>query len=72
MTKTTKPGKKCPECFTFLPREAKVCHSCNIKVGEAQKDGIAKRPVDWMSYVTAILAAIIFGVFVWWSFFRSK
>jgi predicted nucleic acid-binding Zn ribbon protein len=72
MTKTTKPGKKCPECFTFLPRDAKVCHSCNAKVGEIQNNGFAKKPVDWMSYVKAILAVIIFGVFVWWSFLRPK
>ena len=72
MALTTMPTKKCPECFTYLPGDAKVCHSCNIKVGEAGKEGVAKKPVDWMSYFVSIVAIVILGLFVWWSFFRSK
>jgi len=68
---TQKPAtKRCPECFTNLPVEAERCTSCNQKVGEVTAHGLAKKPVDWSSYLKAILAIGGFFVFVWWLFLK--
>lgn len=63
--------KRCPECFAKLPLHVKRCHACNLRVGEADKFGLAKRPVNWIGYSTAIILWIVFGFFVWWAFLKS-
>ena len=72
MAQPMKSTKKCPECLTYLPSNATVCDSCNAKVGPADERGIAKKPTDWTSYVIAIIGMLMFGLFIWWSFFRDK
>ena len=63
--------KRCPECFTHLPVHVTVCTSCNQKVGEPDGTGMTKKPVDWLSYITALLAVGALGFFVWY-FFPKK
>jgi len=63
--------KRCPECFSKLPHHAKTCHECGQKVHEADKYGLAKKPVNWLGYGTALVLWIIFGYFLWWAFFRT-
>jgi len=64
--------KKCPECFAYLPIDAQVCVSCKKKVGKIDKHGIAKKPVDWMSYVRCLLMWCLFCLYMWWAFLRDK
>ena len=64
--------KKCPECLTHLPIDAKVCVACKKKVGEIDKYGMAKKPVDWLSYVECLLIWCAFCLYMWWAFFRDK
>ncbi|MCD6184605.1 MAG: hypothetical protein J7K84_02255 [Deltaproteobacteria bacterium] len=61
--------KKCPDCLTILPLDAKKCTACGKKVGEIDKTGFAKRPINWMSYVISFLAWVAFCFYIWWAFF---
>ena len=63
--------KKCPECFTYLSLNTTKCPSCNTKLGDVDKLGFAKRPFNWMGYLTAILSILGLCVFIWWAFFRE-
>ncbi|WP_373497938.1 hypothetical protein [Desulfococcus sp.] len=63
--------KRCPYCSTNLNKGDTRCFSCKRKVGEANKDGIAKKPFDWKGYGMSILATIAFIGFMWWAFFRK-
>lgn len=63
--------KKCPNCLTYLPLEAKICTSCNIKVGEIGKNQMAKRPVNWMSYIICFFAWMAFGLYLLWLFTKD-
>ena len=63
--------KKCPECFVYLPLNAKVCHSCGKSVGPVTKLGLAEKPPNIKRYVVAALAILAFIVFVWWGFFTD-
>ena len=63
--------KRCPECFTKLPLKATKCPACNQKVQEVGKFGIAKKPVNWIGYITAIGLWVGLGFYVWWAFFKS-
>ena len=64
--------KKCPNCLTYIALDDKKCPACKSRVGKIGTDGIAKRPVDWMSYFRAILMWVILGLYMWWAFFREK
>lgn len=63
--------KKCPECFAYLRLDAKVCHSCGKSVGTVTPVGLAEKTVDVKGYVVALVAAVVFAVFVWWGFFTD-
>ena len=63
--------KKCPNCFTYLPLNAKRCNICNHRVGPVNKIGFATKPFDWWAYLLAAGAIAAFAVFVWWGFFRE-
>jgi hypothetical protein len=63
--------KKCPECFTYLPLNAKVCHACGKAVGRVTKLGLAETPTNVKGYVVACLAVLAFVIFVWWGFFTE-
>ncbi len=61
--------KKCPECLTQLTLDAEECFSCKKKVGEVNKHGVAKRPINWSSNIVCILSWILFVIYLWWAFF---
>ena len=63
--------KKCPHCYEYLPLRAKVCTACQKKVGDVDKLGFAQKPVDFMGYLIAAIAIVVFSVFMWWGFFRE-
>ena len=63
--------KKCPDCYVYLPLNAKVCTSCHIKVGDVDKLGFAAKPTDWWGYLIAAVSIAVFAVFIWWGFFRE-
>ncbi|MGE5258231.1 MAG: hypothetical protein ACM3KE_16235 [Hyphomicrobiales bacterium] len=63
--------KKCPECFAYLPLNAKVCHVCGKSVGPVDKLGLAQKPVNVKGYLMAGFAILAFIIFVWWGFFTD-
>lgn len=63
--------KKCPECYSYLYVEAGECDVCETQVRNAFNGGLAKRSINWMSYVQCFLAWVCLGIFVWWSFFQK-
>ena len=63
--------KKCPECYTYLLTDAIECDFCHTKVRRLDKGGLAKRSINWMSYIHCLLAWICLAIFVWWSFFQK-
>lgn len=63
--------KKCPECFVYLPLQAKVCTSCGAAVGPVNKLGHAEKPVDVKGYLVAAAAILVFAAFIWWGFFTD-
>ena len=62
--------KKCYECLNEIQLDARVCFSCGQKLGPVDKNGIAKRPIDWRAYGVALLAVLCFGYYMWWAFFQ--
>ncbi len=65
------PVKKCPECFAYVPLDADRCHDCGARLREVDWLGFARRPIDWRGYLIAFLFAALYGVFLWWAFFRD-
>ena len=63
--------KKCPHCYAFMPLHAQACPACQKKVGGVDKLGFAKKPVDWLGYLIAVIFIVGFGIFMWWGFFRE-
>ncbi len=63
--------KKCPECYVWLPLNAKVCTACQAKIGEVDKLGFAQRPIDWWGYLIAVVSIAVFVIYMWWAFFRE-
>ena len=51
--------KKCPFCFNVLALSETRCPACKHKVGEPDKDGVAKVPGRWKAYVSAAAAILI-------------
>jgi len=70
MSKKKFDTKRCPNCSTHLPANAKTCTSCSQKVGEPDKTGMAKKPVDVGSYVMAVIAFGALGFFIWYAFLK--
>ena len=62
-------SKKCPECYHYLPLEARRCDACGARVGKVDKYGSARRPTDWKAYLICILAWVSLGLYVRWAFF---
>ncbi|MFC1515407.1 hypothetical protein ACFL7E_01465 [Thermodesulfobacteriota bacterium] len=58
--------------FNNLDRKNRADLRQPNQFGNIGKDGIAKKPVDWMSYIRAILMWAIFGLYMWWAFLREK
>ncbi|PIE70539.1 MAG: hypothetical protein CSA22_07520 [Deltaproteobacteria bacterium] len=64
--------KKCPECYATLLVNVDRCFSCKAKVGPVDAKGYARRPTDWKSYFLCFLSWALFGLYVWWVFFKEK
>ena len=62
--------KRCPECLTKIPLNVTKCPSCDQKLGEPNKHGLAKKPINWYGYLTTIILWIALIYFVWWGFFK--
>jgi len=66
-------SKKCPYCENYLAIDERFCFSCNKKVGKLNiKTGIAKHPIDWISYIICILSWAYLGFYIWWAFYKRK
>ncbi len=65
------PVKKCPECYAYLSLDATKCPSCGSRLKEVDWLGFAKRPIDWRGYLVAVVAVLVYCVFMWWAFFRD-
>ena len=63
------PTKKCPECYTYIPIDAKVCPSCKTRVGKVTKGGMAARPTNWKTNVLCLIAWIVFALYIRYAFF---
>ncbi len=61
-------AKRCPECFTSLPLDAKECFVCHTRVGKVDTDGKAKRAPDWIAYIVCILSWAVFFIYIKWAF----
>jgi len=61
--------KRCPECFASLPIDATRCYSCKTRVGGVDRQGKARRPVNWYAYFTCILSWAALILYIWWAFF---
>jgi len=57
--------KKCYECFEHVALDAVECPSCKSRLGLVDRNGIAKKPVDWISYVVFLVALVALVLFVW-------
>lgn len=74
--KSTKPvtrfvSKKCPNCQVYLKLDEVVCHSCKAKLGDVDRLGMAKKPVNWKAYLSFLVALAIFSAYIWWAFFSG-
>lgn len=68
-TESGETYKRCPECFAKLPLNAKKCYECNQTVHEADRFGLAKKPVNWLGYAAAVFLWVGLGYYIWWAFF---
>lgn len=64
-------SKRCPECATELPLDFTRCTNCGKRVGKVDRTGRAIKPIDWFSYVKAILSLLVFALFIWWAFLKE-
>ena len=63
--------QRCPNCSAELPLDARICPACESRIGEVDRYGRAREPIDWRAYVVCTLAWVLFSLFVWWGFFRD-
>lgn len=61
--------KRCPECYAYVSLRLNQCPSCKSKLGEVDAHGMAKRTVNWSAYLSAFLALLALGIYIWWAFF---
>jgi ribosomal protein L40E len=61
-------SKKCPECYGYMPLEADRCPSCKTRVGPIGSHGMAQRRTNWRAYIIALIAWILFAVYIKWAF----
>ncbi len=64
--------KKCPYCSVTLGIDDTQCFSCHNKVGPPNEYGIAKKPINWMANISAIVTVGAFVVFMYWLFFIKE
>jgi len=69
-TEVVHATKRCPECFTYVRLEVKKCPECKTRLGAVEKHGMAKRTINWMSYISFSIAFLAFAFYIWWEFLR--
>ena len=60
--------KRCPYCRTHNKIDAERCInelSCGKRIGEVDKNGFAKKPTDWWSYISCSLWCFVFFFYLW-------
>ncbi len=62
-------SKRCPECYAYMALRVSQCPSCKSKLGEVDSHGMARRTVNWSAYLSAFLALLALGGYIWWAFF---
>jgi hypothetical protein len=62
-------SKKCPECYSYVPRNARVCPSCKTRLGDLGRHGMAERLTNWKSYIICAVLWLAFIIYVKWAFF---
>lgn len=62
--------KRCPYCFTTLKLTAESCLGCHKRVGKADRNGLARKPINYMGYLAALMWVGIFIGYIWFAFFR--
>jgi len=62
-------SKKCPECYEYMPLDAKVCTACKTRLGEIGDHGMAERLTNWKSYIICIVLWLFFIFYIKWAFF---
>lgn len=61
--------KRCPECFINLPIDAKRCYHCKTRVGRVDRNGKARKAVNWYSYLICAISWSAFIAYLNWAFF---
>ena len=61
-------NKKCPYCGVPLSLNADSCFSCKKTVGRINKHGMARKPPNYWSYITCVLAWVAFFLYLRWAF----
>ena len=61
--------KKCPECYEYVPLDAKRCPSCKVRLGAVNKHGMAERLTNWKAYIICIALWLFLAFYVRWAFF---
>jgi len=64
--------KVCPYCSTKIRANDTQCFSCKNKVGPPNRYGIAKKPVNWIGNIMAVLSGGGFIYYLYWLFFLKK
>jgi hypothetical protein len=62
-------SKKCPECYEYVPLEAKICPSCKVRLGAVNEHGQAERLTNWKGYIICIALWLFLAFYVKWAFF---
>jgi len=62
-------SKKCPECYAYVPLEAKQCPTCKVRLGPVGKHGMAVRLTNWRGYIVCIALWLFLAIYVKWAFF---
>jgi RNA polymerase subunit RPABC4/transcription elongation factor Spt4 len=62
-------SKKCPECYEYIPLDAKVCPYCKIRLGKVTEHGMAERLTNWKAYILCAVLWIILALYIKWAFF---
>jgi hypothetical protein len=60
--------KKCPYCNSFVRGDAVRCDVCRRRIGAADGNGLAKKPMDIAAYLTAAGALAALAAYLRWAF----
>ncbi len=61
--------KLCPYCAVPLRLDAEACFFCKRKVRKVSRYGIAKKPVNYWSYISCASTWTGFYLYMRWAFF---